>query len=275
LLQEPVIRLQRACGVARVALSIRGGRIRLDRLHQAGSAKAFLPVVHGLADPVPEVVFLNTSGGLTGGDRLTFALTLGPGARAVATTQTAERAYASAAGRAEVEVALRVGAGGMAHWLPQETILFEASALRRRTVIDLEGDARALVAEMIVFGRVASGEVVGRLTLSDTRLVRRDGKAVLLESLALDGELLRQQSPTLLADARAIATVALVAPGAEDAVAQARQALTVVGVEAAASGWGGKCVVRMMGREPAAVRLQAARVVEALGRRPLPRIWQM
>ncbi len=275
MLQERIVRLQRARGAARVSLSLRRGLTRLDTLHQSGSAKAFLPTIHGSADPVPEIVFLNTSGGLTGGDRLALDLDLGPGARAVATTQTAERAYASLSGSAEVTVTLRAAAGASLHWLPQETILFDASALHRKTTVDLEGDARALVAEMIVLGRVASGEVLGRLALSDTRLIRRDGRAAFLEPLVLDHGVMSAESPALLGGARAFATIALVAPGAESAVVEARRALTLEGVEAAASGWNGKCVVRIIGREPWPVRQQAARVVEALGRRPLPRVWQM
>ena len=81
---------------------------------------------------VPEVVFLNTSGGLTGGDRLSYGVALGDGCRAVATTQTAERAYLSNQGAARVEVSMTVGAGGWIDWLPQETILFERSALHRK-----------------------------------------------------------------------------------------------------------------------------------------------
>lgn len=57
-------RLERVRGAAEVTLSHRADAVRLDKLGQQGSAKAFLPRVHG---PVPEVVFLNTAGGLTGG----------------------------------------------------------------------------------------------------------------------------------------------------------------------------------------------------------------
>jgi urease accessory protein len=275
MLHERIPRLQRSHGAAQVALSHRRGRTRLDALRQSGSAKAFLPTVHGGDDPAPEVVFLNTSGGLTGGDRLAFSLDLGPGARAVATTQTAERAYASAGGAAEVAVTLRAGAGAVLHWLPQETIVFDAAALRRTTTADLAGDAALLIAEMIVFGRVASGETVRRLALSDTRLVRRDGVPVLLEPLRIDDDVLADDGPALLGGARAVATVALIAPGAEDAAAAARSALAVEGVEAAASGWNGKCVVRMLGADPWPVRRQMARAIEALGRRPLPRVWRL
>ncbi|MCU0912614.1 MAG: urease accessory protein UreD, partial [Rhodobacteraceae bacterium] len=85
--------LQRARGTACVVLGPGG----LERLAQAGSAKAMLPRVHGSA---PEVVFLNTAGGLTGGDRMAFGLALGAGAGAVGTTQTAERVYRSCGGAA-------------------------------------------------------------------------------------------------------------------------------------------------------------------------------
>lgn len=53
---------------------------------------------------MPEVVFLNTSGGLTGGDVLNLSLDLGDGVRLTATTQTAERAYASTQGEACVRL---------------------------------------------------------------------------------------------------------------------------------------------------------------------------
>ncbi|HEX9858209.1 MAG TPA: urease accessory protein UreD, partial [Paracoccaceae bacterium] len=87
--------MQRSRGRATVGLRLQDGRTVLQELHQSGSAKALLPRVHQ-ADP--EVVFLNTAGGLTGGDRLEYGLRLGPGCRATATTQTAERAYANAGG---------------------------------------------------------------------------------------------------------------------------------------------------------------------------------
>src|SRR6056297_3388705 len=64
------LRQQRVAGRAAVALGVGA---RLERLAQAGSAKAMMPRMHGRA---PEVVFLNTAGGLTGGDRLDYAVTL-------------------------------------------------------------------------------------------------------------------------------------------------------------------------------------------------------
>ena len=263
----PLSLLQRTRGRAAVALDA-GGRIRT--LEQAGSAKAFLPRVHG---PLPEVVFLNTAGGLTGGDRLDYALTLGPGARAVATTQTAERAYASAGGVAGMGVTLTLGAGAALDWLPQETILFDRSALVRRTSADLAGDARLVMIEMVVLGRAAMGEVLGEVFFSDRREVRRDGRPVLVEPLRITADTLAG-GPAVLGDARAIATVALIAPGSEDALAPVRAALPD-GVEAAASAWDGKCVVRMLAGDGLPLKRAVAAVLDVLRGRALPRVWQM
>jgi urease accessory protein len=258
--------LERARGSARVALGPRG----LERLAQAGSAKAMLPRVHGAA---PEVVFLNTAGGLTGGDRMAFALALGPGASAVGTTQTAERVYRSCGGAAAVEVALDLAPGADLAWLPQETILFEGAALDRRTTARLRGDARLLLCEMVVLGRAAMGETVAHTDCRDRREVLRDGRPELIEPLRLtDAVLARAGGAAMLTGARALATVALVAPGAEDAVGPVR---AVLGPRAAASGWNGKCVVRLLAPGARELRRAVAAVLEVLGPGRLPRVWAM
>ncbi|NHX27251.1 urease accessory protein UreD, partial [Escherichia coli] len=141
------MQMQRTRGRAVVELLAAAQGARLGRLHQSGSAKAMLPRTHG---PVPEVVFLNTAGGLTGGDHLTYELRLADGARAVAATQTAERAYASCGGVARLDIDIELGAGAALDWLPQETILFQHSALSRRSTIRMAGDARFLMCETLV-----------------------------------------------------------------------------------------------------------------------------
>lgn len=270
---DPVTVMQRTRGRAAVTLAAAPDGARLTHLHQSGSAKAMLPRIH---TPRPEVVFLNTAGGLTGGDRMSFALTLAPGASATATTQTAERAYASSGGVAELNIDMRVGAGGALDWLPQETILFEGSALSRRTMIALEGDARLLMLETVVLGRIAMGETLTSAFLHDSRSVTRDGRPVLMEPLRLTAETLRRDGASAgLRGARAIATLALVAPGAEDALGPLRAAFPGDGVEAAASAWNGKCVARFMGSDAALLRRALVRAITTLRGGPLPRVWQI
>jgi len=259
--------MQRTRGAASVALGP-GGRI--VGLSQAGSAKALLPRAHG---PVPEVVFLNTSGGLTGGDRLDYALTLAPGAAAAAATQTAERAYASAGGAAELTLRFELGAGAALDWLPQETILFQGAALARSTQVAMADDARLVWAEMLVLGRAAMGETVTRLALRDRREIRRGGRLALCEPVRFETAALGERA-ALAAGMRALATVVLMAPGAEDALAPVRAVLP--GQGAAASAWDGRCVVRIMAADALPMKRAVAAVLAVMRRgAPLPRVWQV
>jgi urease accessory protein len=263
--------MQRSHGEAFASFRAAGARVRLGDLRQQGSAKLLLPHVGA----VPEVVFLNTSGGITGGDRLRYGLDLGADVRAVATTQTAERAYRASAGVGRVEVELTVGAGGWLDWLPQETILFQGSALRRDTVIDLAGDAGCLALESVVLGRAAMGETITGLAFDDRRTIRRDGRALLIEPLSLRGDAIAA-GVAVLGGARAFASLVLVRHGAEDALGPVRQVLDQVGVQAAASGWDGKLVVRMLATDGWPLRQQILRVLGVLRQgRPLPRVWQI
>jgi urease accessory protein len=272
--------LQRARGVARVALAHDAGPLsatRIAGLRQEGCGKAFLPRVTG----DPEVVFLNTSGGLTGGDRLDFSVTLAAGGRATATTQTAERAYAVPPGAApgEIAVTLSAGDGATLHWLPQETILFEDSALERRTRVDLGRDARLLMCEMLVLGRAAMGETVLRARLHDARTVYRAGRPVLADAVEVGPALLgRPAAPAGLAGARAVALVALVAPGAEAALPGVRAVLADAagaGLRAGASAWDGRCLVRLAAPDAHPLKLAVARLLRHLGGGALPRVWQV
>lgn len=262
-------RMQRVRGRASVALS---GESRLERLAQAGSAKAFLPRAHGAH---PEIVFLNTAGGLTGGDRLDYAVALGPGGRAVATTQTAERAYRSGSGRAEMNVDLDVAPGARLDWLPQETILFDGAALTRRTRARLSGDAALLFAETVILGRAAMGETVATLDFTDRREVLRDGRPVMLDPLRIDGASIARGEPAGLGGARALATVALVARGAEDALGAVRGRIADAAIPVHASGWDGRLVVRAMAADATPLRRTVAGVLELLRGAPLPRVWQV
>jgi len=259
--------LQRSRGTAHVAFKARGPRVRLHCLEQAGSAKAVVL-------PGPEVVFLNTSGGLTAGDRLSFALTIPAGARVTATTQTAERAYRAEGPPARMEMRATLGPGAHLDWLPQETILYNHSALERDSIIDLAEGASCLMLEALILGRAAMGEVVDRLHLRDTRLVRRAGVPLHLEPFALDAARLGP-GPAGLDGARAFASLVLVAQGAEDALGPLRATLGIPGVRAAASAFDGRLTVRLMAQDGWPLRQQVIAIVNQLRPGALPRVWQM
>ena len=265
---QPQPQMQRSRGTARVVLT---GAGRLADLAQSGSAKAIV-----LANPAgPEVVFLNTSGGITGGDRLSQTLVVGAGARATGTTQTAERAYRSASGLGRVDIALELGAGAHLDWLPLETILFQDSALHRRTRIELGAGASVLALESVVLGRAAMGETVTGTHLDDRREFRRNGRPVHLEALRLD-EAALMSGAAGLNGARALASLVLVSDGAEAAVEPARAALTGIdGVAGAVSGYDGRLVVRLLAADGWPLRKQIVRLLAVLRQGPLPRVWQI
>lgn len=269
---SPTPNMQRTRGDAEVTLGVRAGGTVLRGLRQTGSAKAFLPRVDS---PDPEVVFLNTAGGLTGGDRLSYAVTLAEGGCATAATQTAERAYRASGDVARMDVRLEVGAGADLHWLPQETILFDGSALQRETSVDLAADARFLMVETVVLGRAAMGETVRTLDFNDRRVVRRDGVPVMAEPVRFDDDALKRNGPAALSGARAFSTIALFAADAEDALGPARAALEGADIPAAASAWDGKLVVRAMAGDAYPLRRLVARVLTTLRGAPLPRVWQV
>lgn len=263
---------QRVNAEAIVQFDVHAGRTRLTRLRQQGHAKAMLPKVHR---PDPEVVFLNTAGGLTAGDRITFNVALAPGARAVATTQTAERGYASLPHQSPARMNVRLDLGDGAHldWLPQETILFDQASLHRSTHIDLTGSASCLWCETVILGRAAMGETVRRLTFHDERRIVRDGVPVMVEPLRLTEAELSAQGAALLRGATAMSTIALVAPDAPDRAAAIAPLIAHPDVHAAVSGWDGKLVVRALSPTPHLLRRWMQPLLETLRGGPLPRVW--
>lgn len=225
-----------------------------------------LPCQRGVS---PEVVFLNTSGGLTGGDELAMRLDLASDAHVQATTQTAERAYASTGAPARMRFSATIAKGAHLDWIPQETILYQHSHVSRRTEIDLEPGASCLLAETVVLGRAAMGETLVDARFHDHRMIRRAGRPVWADTMQLSSETLTLHSAALLHGARAFAVVCLVAQAAQDAVAALRAAVPL----AAVSGWDGKCVVRQTATDAWPLKQSLARILRILGGRSLPRVW--
>lgn len=266
----PPQNMQRVRGRGHVVFGPNG----LKDLHQSGSAKAMMPKIH---TGVPEVVFLNTSGGLTGGDRLDYTLEAQDHTTLIGTSQTAERAYASTATSepAQVRVNLAAGQGASLEWLPQETILFEKSRLARSTNAKLAGDARFLFVESLVLGRAAMGETIETLHLTDRRDITRAGRREFLEPLELNADILaKRESAVTLGGMRAFATIGLFDQGAET-LAEILKPLTQEGVVAGVSGWNGKLIIRAMAKDGYPLRRYVAQVLTKIRGTELPRVWQV
>jgi urease accessory protein len=266
--------MQRARGAARVAVAAAPEGTALSDLYQQGSARVMLPRVE--AGP-PVAVFINTAGGITGGDRFAMSAGAGDGAALVCATQTAERVYRSAGGTGEVAVALRAGAGARLDWLPQETILFDGGRLSRRIEADIAPDAGLLLVEAVVLGRSAMGEVVRTGALVDRWRVRRGGRLVFAEALRLDGDIAGAAArPAVLAGSRAFACLLHVAPEAEAQLGAARAiAGRMDGARAGVSAWNGMLALRMVAPDGQALRRALTDFLTHYRACPLPRVWTM
>lgn len=280
-LQKEMPRLERADGVARVAFALRciGGReeTRLADLFQDGSAKVRLPRVYDGSGPA--AVFLNSAGGVTGGDHLAFEAHLGAGTTATVTTQAAERIYRRSEGVGRIDNRLVVEAGANARWLPQETIIFDGAGLRRRLDVELSGDARLVAVESIVLGRTAMGEEVTTVDLADHWRVRRDGRLVYADALRLSGDSRAILSGSATGGgARAFASVLVATPEAASQLDRVRELIAALvgdGLEAGASVFDGLLSIRCLALDGRRLRTIVEPLIETLTGWPLPRAWSI
>ncbi len=237
---------------------------------EEGSLRVRFPNVGAGA---PEAVFINTAGGIAGGDRFAIDLALAAGARLTVTTAAAEKIYRSLGPHARVDVCATLADGAELTWLPQETILFGHARLARTITVALAQSAKLLVAEMIVFGRSASGETVHEGSLADRWQVRRGGRLIFAENLRLDGPVSERLSEAAVAGGRIALGTVLIAPGDARAVAAVRAASEQFHGEVGISSWNGMALARLASADGAALRHDMVVLLCALGRPALPRSW--
>ena len=266
---------QRVAARGAIAVRLRDGRTRLERLLQDGAAKIRMPRSDG--DPL-EAVLINTAGGLTGGDRLAWEAELGVGASMVMTTQASEKVYRASSGHAEVAVRLSVGEGGRIAWLPQETIMFDRAAFARKLHVDLAAGAGALIAEATVFGRGAMGETVERGMFRDRWRVSCAGRLVHAEDFAVGPDVhAALGARAALGGFAAMATVLLVGADAENWLDRVRE---IIGDDGGASAWSvggtGKLLARLCDGNGYGLRKRLVPLLGLLnGRAGLPKCWSL
>jgi len=264
----PSENMQRAKGCAEVGFGARG----LTHLYQSGCCKVLLPKSF---DAPQEAVFINTSGGVTGGDRLAYSASVAAGARLDVTTQAAERIYRAAGGAAVIENTVTLEDGCHLDWLPQETILFDGSALKRQLNIEMGERAHLLALETLVFGRKAMGETLRTAVVADAWRIRRGGRLIYADALRFDAAGVGAQTGATLGGNRALATLVMVAPDAEARLDFARSLLAFEGVEAAASAWDGMLVLRFLAPDAQPLRAALISFLTQFRGRDLPRVWHM
>lgn len=268
--------LQRARGRGELTVKGRDGGNGIERLYQQGCAKIRLP---RRSDNVLEAVLINSSGGVTGGDRLDWSIETGDETRTMVTTQACERLYRTvtnddgvAANPAVVNVDLTVGAGARFSWLPQETLFFDAATLSRTVTANLSAESEILIVEPVIFGRAAMGEKVASGSLHDRWRIYRDERLLHAEDFLLSGDLGHQIDQAMQLNGQfAVATILLVSSRAEDFL---KPMVQIIDPCDGLSAWNGKLLARVMAKNGYQLRKKLLPVINLLNfEAQVPKVW--
>src|ERR1700710_1550416 len=246
------------------------GATRRRDLHESGSLRVRFPSpeAEGLS-----AVFVNTAGGIAGGDRFDIDIAAGAGARLAVTTAAAEKIYRAQGPAAEVNIAPRAADGAHLAWLPQETILFDRARVERRIDIDLAETASLLLCEIVVFGRSAMGERMLSGEFVDRWRIKRGGRLVFAETIRLDGDIGAKLARPAIAKGGVAIGTALIVPGDEALVERIRELSESFGGEGGISCWNGFAMARFCAQDAARLRADMMAVLGRASGSALPRLW--
>lgn len=270
-LPTPLPAQPRAIGSVRLSTKAYAGRSVLDGLYQKGAAKAVFPRANvGLTG-----VLLNTSGGVTGGDRFSYEAEAGPDTHLTLTTQACERAYRAQAGEVgRVNTRLCVADGASLWWLPQETLIFDGCALERRLSCDITGTGRALIVEPICLGRLAMGEVQVHGHVTDRISITRDKVPLVRDAWALSGDITAQMARGAVgACAAAMVSLTYVSPDAEARLGPVRAHLPSTGGASLLAN--DVLVLRLLAPSGYALRASLLPILDQLTGGEMPLCWRL
>ena len=236
--------LQRANGAGRAVLRGSEEGNRIVDLFQSSPIRIMFP--RGRASAIEEAVFVNTGGGIAGGDRLEYGVTALADASIAVTSQAAEKVYRALNEPARIATKLKACEAAKLAWLPQETILFNRARLSRETEIELVSGAELLALEWLVLGRAAHGEEVIGGHINDSWRVRRDGRLIWADSFrAQDETFPHLRRKALLSNCKAIGTLIHFGPDLDRRLEFVRDIATSLDCHCAATSVGGLIVVRV------------------------------
>jgi len=182
-----------------------GGTSQLENLYQEGASRALFVRKQTGA----EAICINTSGGITGGDKLTGNFETRDGAHLCVTTQGFERIYRSRNKTSGiVKNSISVRDKSVFYWLPQETLFYDGGHVDRSLNINADSSASILVVEPTLFGRVAMGEHKLNGRFRDRITLSVDGSLVFQDATEFFGDISDVLNrPAVMNGARATAIV--------------------------------------------------------------------
>jgi urease accessory protein len=230
-------------------------------------------------DAVCQNIIVHPPGGIVGGDTLAVNVDAGPCTHVQLTTPGAAKCYRSGGAFARQRIRLRAARGAVLEWLPQETILFDASKIELELSIELVDDARFLGWDVVCLGRTAAGERFDRGALRQRLTLTRDGIPVLVERAVLNGGAPLLTSPVGLHGNPVFGTLLAAAPAVTQAMLESCRQVSLIAGEGAVTRLPGVLIARYRGASAAAARhyfvqlWQKLRPALALPAAVPPRIW--
>ena len=230
-------------------------------------------------DAVCQNVIIHPPGGIVGGDSLAVQVDAGPCTHAQLTTPGAAKCYRSGGAFARQRIRLRAVRGAVLEWLPQETIIFDASKIELELSIELVDDALFMGWDIICLGRTAAGERFERGALRQRLTLTRDGTPVFVERAVLNGGAPLLKSPVGLHGNPVFGTFLAAAPAVTHAMLESCRQVSLIAGEGAVTRLPGVVIARYRGASAAAARhyfvelWQKLRPALALPAAVPPRIW--
>jgi urease accessory protein len=270
--------LQRADGAGRIVVSGSREGSYIKEVYQRSPIRILFP--RAGAGTLDEAVFINTAGGVAGGDKLESGVTVLANASIAVTSQAAEKVYRALDEPACIATRLRVSENARLAWLPQETIVFDRARLRRETEINLSSRAEFLALEWLVLGRAAHGEEVIGGHISDAWCVKKDGRLIWADVFRATDEIfphLRRKA--LLSNCKALATLVYFGPCLDTRLEFLRDVTPSLECLCATTSVGGLMIARFAAKMSSALRLALRSVLEQfsqeLGPGPfrVPKMW--
>lgn len=170
-------------GLLELAIAARDGRSYARHQRHSGTLRVLRPHYLDSSGQVTYTV-LNPGGAYFGGDSYQINVVLDPATSMMLSTQSATKVYRTPQGPASQTMHVRLGAGSVFEYLPDQLIMYREASYRQRTVLHMHPTATVVMADIITPGWSPDGEqfAFDELRMFTDILVDGDGDGILLAS---------------------------------------------------------------------------------------------
>ena len=264
----------RARGELKAEFAAIGPHTRIGRVYEAGGLRLRYPKTQIGC----EAVIINTGGGIIGGDQSHMSFEAGPRSHVILTTQAAEKVYRAQSqdkiDQAQINVDLILRADACLEWLPQETILFQGSSLKRNLNVHMEALSSLTLLETTLFGRLAMGETDVQCDFRDRWRIYRQGALIFADDIRLqtkDSHILDRKAAG--SGTRAMATLLYIAQDSEQRCEAVRTHLHLQTCQWGVSAWNGFLLIRLVSAQPDLLRRSIVDLLRHMRGCEAPRVW--